>query len=202
MFNGIKKILHLSRYYILISVALFFASILGGIFFVNLFPENANSYVGAIQEHLGFVNNLSSLQLALFLFINNSVKTFLFAVMGILFTVPTVIFVTFNGLVFGFVVAVMYPSLGATGLFYSLFFHGVFELTAIFIASGIGLFLGATAIKEIGFKVFSKNVVSTVKQSTVFKEHFLPAIHTVLIISIPLLIISAVIETVMLNALK
>ena len=202
MLKEVKQILYLSRFYMLLSGGVFLLSLLGGVAFVHLFPDASANYVNQLQQHLGFVNDFTSTQMFLFLFINNSVKTFLYAVMGILFAVPTVIFLVFIGAVLGFVVAVMYPSLGGVTLFNSLFYHGIFELTAIFIASGVGLFLGAETVKEIGLKIFSKDAVKVVKRSTVYRKHFKPAVYAVLITAIPLLVIAGVIETIMLNILK
>ncbi len=175
---------------------------IGGVSFVHFFPEKASAYVAEIQDRLSFINNITSLQLALFLFVNNGIKTFIFAITGVLFAFPTVLFLVINGAVLGFVAAVMYPVLGASGLFSSLFFHGIFELSAVFIASGIGIFLGVEVTREVGLRIISKDAVSVIKKSTVYKKHFLPAVYTVLVVAIPLLVIAAIIETVMLNILK
>lgn len=87
--------------------------------------------------------------LALLIFVNNAVKTFLVVVLGFAFAIMPLVFITVNGAAIG---VVLHLSTQARGIGISLLAivpHGVFELPAILLGAGIGLMLGAKATKRL-----------------------------------------------------
>ena len=90
-------------------------------------------------------SNLSSPELMLFIFTNNSLTSFLGLIYGIFAGVFPIFAALFNGILIGYVISL---TLGAARVYelWRLFPHGIFELPAIFISLGIGLNLGMSAI--------------------------------------------------------
>ncbi len=176
------KILKSSKKYIFFAAVLFFISFFLGILFVKIYPSLAADSLEELAGAFSFLFDLNPLQMGVFIFLNNTIKAFLFMSLGILLAIPTLIFIIVNGWVLGFVVALIYPEIGIGGLFKGLFFHGIFEISALLIASGIGIFLGVESVKA------KKNII-------LIKEKLLSAMTLFLYIIIPLLFIAALIET-------
>jgi len=184
------KLLKSIKGYFAISVGLFLLSILLGIIFVNFYPSIATKSLKEITDAFSFLHNLGPVTLGGFIFLNNSVKVFLFMALGVLFALPTLFFLVVNGWVLGFVAALMYPELGPKGLFFGLFFHGVFELLAMFIGSSMGILIGITVFSEVRGKATKIFPVS----KKIRKILLLTGTIFVKVI-IPLLFVAAVIET-------
>ncbi len=176
------EIIRKSKKYILASCVIFFLSFLMGNLFVKFYPELALSSLDELTTRFSFLFDFSPLQMGTFIFINNSVKVFLFMILGVFLAIPTLIFIIFNGWVLGFVASLVYPEIGVEGLFYGLFLHGIFELSAIFIGAGIGMFLGVKLIKKR----------ARVEE---LKEEMKKATQVFAVIILPLLFIAALIET-------
>ncbi len=176
------KIIKSSKKYIFFAGVLFFVSFFFGTLFVKVYPDLAANSLEELTGAFSFLFELNPLQMGVFIFLNNTIKAFLFMSLGILLAIPTLIFIIVNGWVLGFVVALIYPEIGAEGLFKGLFFHGIFEISALLIASGMGIFLGVESVKA------KKNIVS-------IKEKLFSAMTSFLYIIVPLLFIAALIET-------
>jgi stage II sporulation protein M len=84
-----------------------------------------------------------------------------------------------NGAVLGYVFSRVYVLYGASD-FWRILPHGIFELPAIFIALGLGV--------KLGFFIFSGNI----KQE--FLRRFYYSFLVFLFVVVPLLIIAAIIE--------
>ncbi len=180
------------KFYSPIAFIIFYFSFLVGIIFVALNPEASTNYLTRVVEELSFLTSLNTLQLGVFIFLNNLVKTFLFMIMGVLFVVPTVLFLVINGLVLGIVVAISYPQLGVGGLFHSLFFHGIFELTAVFMGSGLGLWLGISS-----FDILKKKKKSLQNIFSVMEIQIKKSCYFFIYLILPLILVAAIIETAM-----
>lgn len=171
------------RKYFPLSVFLFFLSFLFGVLFAAHYPSLAQESFRELQEAFSPLFDLSPVSMALFIFFNNSIKVFVFIFLGILFAAPTLFFLVLNGWVLGYVAGLTYPQLGLQGLFYSLFFHGIFELTALFIGASLGLWLGVSALK------------GAVKNKEKIKEKLSLALDVFVYLVVPLLAVAAIIET-------
>ncbi len=116
-----------------------------GLFSTSL-SKNIDDYVTqSVAEIIEQTENLSSIELTLFI-IDNNIKTAFFGIVsGIYLAVSPIIVVIFNGYILGFVAerAVNSPT-NSEGIFvlWRLFPHGIFELPAILISIGLGIKLG------------------------------------------------------------
>ncbi len=184
--------------YFLISFLVFTISFLIGILFVILQPEVAENALEKIEEEFSFIRDLNNIQLGFFIFLNNSIKIFLFIFLGLIFAIPTLFFLITNGFVLGLVIAVMFPYLGFKGIFDSLFYHGIFELPALFLGSALGIWIGTLSIKKI-------NKIKKLKEllkNTEIKNAFLVSLNVFFSIIVPLLIVAAIIETILISYYK
>jgi len=176
--------------YIPFSILLFLISFLGGVLFVNFYPLLAKESFREVSESFSFLFNFGPAQMGIFIFLNNTVKVFLFMLLGVLFVVPTIFFLVLNGWILGVVVALFYPLLGMEGLFFSLFLHGFFEFLALFIGASLGIWLGVSFCRET-----RKKKTKVLPLSPEMKKVFFPAVGVFIRLVVPLLFLAAVIET-------
>lgn len=182
--------------YLLFSVAIFFVFALTGIFFTKLYPLVAKEAFKELSVMFSPLMELGPFELGLFIFFNNAFKIFLFIFLGVFFALPTIFFVALNGWVLGYVSALMYPEIGADGLFFSLFFHGIFELTALFIGAAMGIRIGVLSYQGLK-KRKEERRLSFGSLFPVIRKPFLQAITVFLWLILPLLFIAAIIETIL-----
>ncbi len=179
----------IKRKYVLFSMAIFFFAFFLGLLFSFLNPVLAEEALDELIKSFSFLLDFSPFEMGLFLFFNNSIKVFLFMLLGVLLVIPTIFFLFLNGWVLGYVVGVSFLEIGIKGIFYSLFLHGVFELSGLFIGSSLGILIGVTAYKE--FKKSKKIFPLSEK----IRETFFLSFEVFLKIVIPLLFLAALIET-------
>ncbi len=180
--------------YISLSALIFLLSVVSGIFFVLIYPSVAEETLGELEKAFAFLFEMESLQMFLFLLFNNSLKIFLFIFLGVVFAIPTLFFLFINGWVLGYVATLAYFEIGIKGLFFNLFFHGIFEVTALIIGSSLGIYLGVASYEEIknkGKKISFNNFSLSPSIKGVFSD----ALNIFLKIIFPLLVIAAIIET-------
>lgn len=141
-----------------------------------------------------FFNNLKVAVVSLFSFVNilavfftqNPAQFFLlliFSIFGFLLGIFPVFFVFFNGLLLGYV----FSSINLTDL-WKILPHGIFELPAIFISAGLGM--------KLSLFLFSR------KPKKEFKKRFFDSFRVLLFVIIPLLLVAAVIESLLIMFYK
>jgi stage II sporulation protein M len=164
---------------ILIITTIFITSIIIGFFNSSnlLFLEDA------LKEILDQTINLNSVELTFFILQNNLQTSFFGFLSGFFLGIVPVITTLMNGLVIGFVIerASQYISLGE--IIANLLPHGIFELPAVILSLSLGL-------KFPGF-LFAKNKFKELK------NRFYNSMNIFLLIIVPLLIIAASIEGVL-----
>ncbi len=188
LFNEFSLAIDNIKKYILFCIFIFFISCLGGVVFVNLFPDISQLTMEELKNSFSMLFGLKPLELGAFIFINNSIKIFLFIILGILLAIPTVIFLIVNGWVLGFVIMISYPEMGAGEIFSSLFYHGIFEFTALFLGSSMGIGIGVA---------FYKNIQQERNQKKEMKKLLKSSIAVFLCVIMPLLLIASIIETIL-----
>ena len=136
-----------------------------------------------INNLLAKTQNLDTIGLIKYIFINNLSVSVLSILFGILFGVIPIILTLTNGYFIGFVSQV---SISQNGIFslWRLLPHGVFELPAVIISLGIGLNLGASLLNP-GSRGFTKKLVLAFK--------------TLILVILPLLAIAALIEGMLIS---
>ena len=135
-----------------------------------------------IKELLKKTAGMSQPELTSFIFFNNLQSSFIGMFFGIVLGIFPVLTTLANGYLLGFVAE---KTVGKEGIFilWRLFPHGIFELPALFISLGLGLKLGTFIFKKNKLKVLG--------------TYLLKSIKVFFFIVIPLLIIAAIIEGVL-----
>jgi stage II sporulation protein M len=170
-----------SRKFIYLVIFIFFFSAVIG-FFVPL-PEEIsleiiNYFKGLIEE----TRNYGVFEMISFLFFNNFGASFFGMVLGVVFGIFSVFNSFMNGFILGFVAKLSVSESGILSL-WRIFPHGIFELPAVFISLGLGL--------KLGTFIFKKDWWGFLKKS--FKSSIMVFIFVV----VPLLILAAIIEGIL-----
>jgi|SRR3989344_6953759 len=135
-----------------------------------------------LKDLIGQTQGLGAFQLVIFILKNNILASFFGMVSGFVLGIFPFISILNNGIILGYVGSLVYSTSGGFDLL-RLIPHGIFELPAIFISLGLGMRLGF-------FFVAKKKLVE-------LKRRLLLSLNTFLLIVIPLLIIAAIIEGVL-----
>lgn len=162
--------------FFIIGVFLFF-TLVG--FFIPP-PSNILNWIADyIKNIVNETSGFSFMQLSSYIFFNNLKSSLAGMIFGIFLGIPSILVALFNGYILGFV---LNESVKTNGIFilWKLFPHGIFELTAVFISLGLGLRMGTQALFN--------------KKKDMLKKIFYDSLRVFLFIVIPLLIIAAIIE--------
>ena len=106
----------------------------------------------ALQDLLGTfpdISNMSLIELFGFVAANNTIKSLLFMLGGLLGGVLPLFFVVFNGFFIGWVAYSLGSSVGLGYVVAGLMPHGVFEIPAILLAMSMGVSLGYAALNSL-----------------------------------------------------
>jgi len=170
-----------SRKFIFVIIGIFLFFTLVG-FFIPA-PDNISKWIAdyiknIIDETAGF----SIIQLTSFIFFNNLKSSFIGMILGLLLGIIPVFIALFNGYILGFV---LNESVKANGIFilWKLLPHGIFELPAVFISLGLGLNLGTKILFN--------------RKKGELRKMFYNSLKVFLFVIIPLLIIAAIIEGIL-----
>ncbi len=164
-----------SKMYIFIAVGIFLLfSILGFIF--PIFEEEIMIVISEMKTMFEGLNVWQTIGL---LFFNNSRTSLLAIILGFSFGIVPLILSMSNGYIIGFVSRMVTNEYSFFEM-WRILPHGIFELPAVLISMGIGLRIGI----EILTKPTKKN----------FLDNLDKALKTFVLIVVPLLIIAAIIE--------
>ncbi|MCH7567960.1 MAG: stage II sporulation protein M [Nanoarchaeota archaeon] len=169
-----------TRNYIFIAVFIFFISALIGF----LFSSEFTFFDPILRELAGKIEGLSLLQLMWFIFQNNITSAFIVVIFGVVLGIFPVINALTNGVLLGYVFSKASAIAGFSVIWF-LLPHGIFELPAIFIALGLGM--------NFGMFIFSKN------KKKEFVRRFYGSMKVFFSIVLPLLIIAAIIEGILIT---
>jgi len=176
-YKKIWKYLSASKFYLKLSIALFILFIITGVVFPVLFRDFIINYIKDILEK---TEGLDFMSLVGFIFINNLETSFFSIVLGIFLGFFPIFVLASNGYLLGFISRIVVEQEGAFSL-WRLLPHGIFELPAIFISTGIGIKLGI----DIMYR--------TEEEGLLLKE-LLNIFRVFIFLIIPLLVIAAFIE--------
>lgn len=172
-----------SRNFIYATIAVFFVFSLIG-FFVPAPDSIKDSIIKLLEEILGKTQGMSQIELIKFIFINNAQSSFFGIILGVFLGIFPLIGAIGNGYILG-VVSLMASEEGGFSVLLRLLPHGIFELPAVFISLGLGL--------KFGTFIFQKN------KGESFKKYFWNSLRVFILIVIPLLIIAAIIEGILVS---
>jgi stage II sporulation protein M len=179
-----------SKKYIVFSAVLFFIFFSLGVLFSAIYPELAKNSLESLVDSFSFLFDFSPIEMGIFLFLNNSIKILIFMLLGVFYALPTLFFLVINGWVLGYVIGVSFSEIGIKGIFYSVFLHGVFELSALFIGTALGISIGILfyqQTREKRFKIFPL--------PSKIKYFLISSLKIYLYLILPLLFIASLIET-------
>lgn len=169
--------------YFVASVLLMTTGLLFGVATSTDAPKLASARGEALAEFAKLFLGLSKPYLALAIFLNNGVKTLAVILVGGLGGILPFVFLLVNGYVLGIVLQASVQSKGWLAFFLAIVPHGLLELPAILMGTSIGLMLGLRAIKQIFGRGEKAIAVELARGLRFF-----------LIIIVPLLLVSALIE--------
>jgi len=167
-----------SRRYVYFIFFLFVFGGLAGFFF----PDNFTFIDETLRNLVGRVEGLNTIELTIFIFTNNSISAFSGLVIGIFLGIMPIFSSLFNGVVLGYVFNGV-AQLNGYGDFWRILPHGIFELPAIFISLGLGV--------KLGMFIFSK------RRWKEFERRFVNSLFVFVTIVLPLLIVAAIIESIL-----
>ncbi len=172
-----------SRRYIYFIVALFVIFILIGyflpIFFVNEVIELVSKIVNE-TEGMGFF------ELFIYIFHNNLKTSLISIVAGIAFGLYVIFATIVNSYLIGFVSRAASEKIGL-GILFRLVPHGIFELPSFILSLGLGL--------RLGLYLFLK------KKGESFWENVEKVLRVFIFVILPLLLIAAFIETMLIDVI-
>ena len=169
--------------YCVILTALFVAATLAG-FYAPM--PGKKELLGDLMASFGPFLELSPWRMFFFLLLNNSVKSFLVMLAGILFGLIPVFAVATNGIILG--VAYLFASrgFGYIKAAKAVLPHGVPEIPAVILSAAYGLWLGVTFTRRIR----QRNLAG-------FGKEVLHAIRMFYLVAFPAFIVAALIETIL-----
>lgn len=150
------------------------------IFIGFLFPVLEEELLKIISEMQKLFEGLNLWQTILLIFINNSRACLIAIISGISLGIIPIIITLSNGYLIGFVSNIVTKKSSFLEL-WRLFPHGIFEIPAVLISLGIGLFLG----------------VDLIKNKKDFLSNFEKSLKTFVLIILPLLTLAAIIEGIL-----
>jgi len=207
-----------SSKYIYSSILLFLVFALLGF----VFRENLSFLRKLLEDIISQTLGLDSFELIFFIMQNNILTALYSILLGAALSIFPIVSAASNGAIIGYVLGISYDTVGI-GIWWRLIPHGVFELPAIFISFGLGIKLGFSFILPyfrhywkrdrlmvvIGALflplilltfLFNKKLGAT--QFKNLKRNFYKSINTFLMVIIPLLIIAAAIEGLLIGLLR
>ena len=139
-----------------------------------LHPHIGDAAMASFAEYVQEFLDKSTPDLILAIFLRNAIAAGTALVLGVFFGIVPMAAISFNGILFGAVLRLM-PSES-----WRLLPHGVFELPAMFITWGLGLWIGLWILKAPRWRRL--------------KERLAASLRIYLTLVLPLLIMAAVIE--------
>ena len=177
--NYIKE----SRVYIYFIILIFITALAVGLFFNP--PSSMAEFLRELMKSLvDKTSGLNTGQLIIYIFWNNSLASFFGIIFGVIFGIFPLIATLFNGYLVGYVSKIAISNLGVSSL-WRLVPHGIFELPALIISFAMGL--------KIGMTLFKKNSTKE------FFRRFILSLKVFFFVVLPLLIIAAIIEGILIG---
>lgn len=151
---NVQRLWEDQRRYFLIAALIFFGGMLIGYMQSAAVEAMVKQLLGQLQEVVDRIRENGGGALATFwaIYTNNVISALMMMAMGLFFGLLPIIGLFANGLMLGFILA----TASTAGLNPWLVFgagilpHGIFELSAVFLAAGVGIKLGGLVFRSIG----------------------------------------------------
>jgi len=172
------KFIKESKKFIFVIISIFLLFTLVGFFMPA--PNSISAWIADyIKNIVNETSGFSLIQMISFIFFNNLKSSLAGMILGVFLGIFSILVALFNGYILGFVLS---ESVKTNGIFilWKLIPHGIFELPAVFISLGLGLRMGAKVLFN--------------RKKGELKKGFYNSLRVFLLVVIPLLIIAAIIE--------
>lgn len=171
------------KWYSVFAFSVFAIAFIVGFSYPVFFREEIRAF---IEEMLKSLQGMSFFETALFIFYNNLRSAVFSIIFGLILGIYPIATALFNGYLLGFISRGAANSNGIH-ILWRIFPHGVFELPAVIFSIGIGI--------KIGFDFLRPD-------SKPLRENFKDALKFFIIVILPLLLIAAIIETILVTYIK
>jgi stage II sporulation protein M len=134
------------KYYMIIGLFIFIFFTMIGYFIAEYFQMNIN---GEFENTFQWIATLDPFSLTVFIFLNNSIKSFFAILLGFFFAMVPLLFVTVNGLLIGIVFFDAIVERGLTFILSAILPHGVIEIPIFLLSVAIGLRMGVQTVLKL-----------------------------------------------------
>lgn len=179
----IKNYLYSLRFYFLSSFLFFLLAIICGWVGAKYFPLEGEQILKRLEELFEPVSKMSYFYQFFYIFLNNSFKTFLIILSGIILGIFPLIAIFSNGEVLGIIAFLSKENLSFLTFVSGILPHGVIEIPALILSGAMGI--------KIGKIVIDKNFL---KRKAEIKKEISITLKLFLQILLPLLALAAAIE--------
>ena len=170
------------RTYISMASIIFVLAVLAGYMTAIRFPSESAVIVAGFFKDLDFTQGFDPLSIFIFIFLNNAIKSFLIIILGFFFAVIPVLFIYTNGELIGLITGVFQEENGLWRIVLTILPHGIFEVPAMILATGYGIWLGRCFYRKLRY---GEN----------FGEKFAYAMKKFLKVILPLILVAALVES-------
>ncbi|NWG09512.1 MAG: stage II sporulation protein M [Nitrososphaerales archaeon] len=147
--SGTKLYLYQLRPYIILASILFASFFMIGYVVGELLQFGILKEFGEVFQ---WITELNPIILMLFIFLNNSVKSFFAILLGFIFAIAPLLFVTTNGLLIGMVVSDAIREGGVVFVLSAILPHGIVEIPVFLLSVAIGLRMGVQTVLKLDGK--------------------------------------------------
>ncbi len=130
-------------------VVLFVLSGIAGYFYTALNPASSDIALEGLEDLIELIMNMTPIEILLFIFFNNAIKSLMAFVLGLGFGLIPLLFVISNGYILGVVTYLESQENGFTYIFLGILPHGIIELPMILISAAMGLRMGINVLNAM-----------------------------------------------------
>ncbi len=178
-----RKYIYELKPFVIFSFFAFVLSTMAGYAYYSSAPDYALDSLGGLEELAEMLQDLSAIEIMLFIFVNNAAKMFFAVLLGFALGVIPFGFLIMNGFIIGIFVHYQTIESGPLFVIAGLTPHGIIEIPMLIISSAIGMKIGYAGLQAIRSKPF--DLKTEVIRGIRFYLHWL----------LPLIFLAAVIET-------
>ena len=143
----------------------------------------SENYLEILKNSFGWIKTLSPFEIMLVIFLNNAVKSLFSIVLGAGLGIIPIIFIGGNGIILGLIANEVSKQQGIIFVLAALLPHGIIEVPMVLISAGLGL--------RLGYSMY----ISMKGEKTDMRYELTESLRIFMKIIMPLLFVSAMIET-------
>ncbi|MFZ3167459.1 MAG: stage II sporulation protein M [Candidatus Methanoperedens sp.] len=177
------KYIRSSWKFVLIVTGIFIFSLIAGLLVSLKDLGLSENYLEILKNSFGWIKTFSPIEIMLFIFLNNAVKSLFSIVLGAGLGIIPIIFIGGNGIIIGLIVNEVSKEQGVIFVLAALLPHGIIEVPMVLISAGLGL--------RLGYSMY----ISMKGEKRDMRYELTESLHVFMKIIMPLLFVAAIIET-------